>query len=229
MHRVRLIIAGVLLGIIASASTQEAHVLRLQLDVGQKFLFSFSQLNQTTMEDGQTVDVKVQMEISMLVKSKAKEIYTFDSKISEIKTQIGDGDAIVSPDREVELKQKVTGEILSMVVKGMGEVGVPTSFIYPNIAVDVGDRWTRTEPESFLTGVPELKMNFEILDKVNYKGREVFVIGHYQDPSADGSLRVNGTTYIDIKNGMALKLDTRMSMTDEGVTTNVSIKQELIK
>jgi hypothetical protein len=224
----------------ASASTQEATQLRLNLDLGQKLTYS---VTSTTDVDGPDPDVDPDVEIirkmkitslfDLVVKEKTSDQIKVSVTYRNMVTEMGDYKLQPTKNISYVQTQNYRGRVLKVDSKefSAGQIAAMnmTSFEYPEKAVKLGDEWVVKTKADAAYGIPAMHIVYQIIERGDWNEHDSYTIKLFQDPSVKGDLKLTGTLIVDIKSGMTLQSDSVIVNKDAESTMTVETHLKLVE
>lgn len=212
----------------AIAGPQEAVTLKLNLKEGQAFT---SKLTAQLEVQGSPVDVSG-TSVST-VKSVKDGVFVMISETKGLTISFA-GQTIEQPDETMTLTQSANGKILkaegNMVTEESNRLQNAFNFFYPEKPVKVGDKWESTIAADKAMGTPEIKANYSVVERKEWKGKDVLVLKVAQTEVGTDPISLDGTFAIEIKTGIPVMSDFAFKNVPQmGMLLNGTWKTEVVE
>jgi hypothetical protein len=213
----------------AVASTQEAVMLRLNVKEGDSFTTKM-----TINVDFQGTPITVTGKNVTTVKSAKDGKFVLAATSKETVIDIGGGQTMEQPDSTVTTTQNAMGQILAMEGDDVSEeaIRMASAFnvMYPEKAVKVGDKFERVLEADTKLGTRKMTLNYEVLERKEWKGMDVLVLKIDQSEEGDMPISMTGTVSLDVKNGLPVMMDFGFkNMPAQGMLLDGTYHSELVK
>lgn len=190
----------------AVAGPQEAVELKLNLKEGQKFSNKM-----TANVDFQGIAIEVSGVTITTVKSVKDGVYVMSSENKNLVIDMGGGQTMEQPDTTSTITQNERGKILKVesaeLTEDSNRVQNAFNFFYPEKPVKVGDKWESTVPADKNLGTREIKGSYEVVERKDWKGKDVLVLKVAQTEDGTSPISLAGTFAIEIKTGIPVMMD----------------------
>ena len=185
---------------VAMAGSQEAVEVKLNLKEGQSYSSKM-----TASIDFQGMTINASGTNVTTVKAVKDGTYTLISETKNLVIDLG-GQTMEQPDSSITMTQNQFGKIISvegdMVTEESSRLQNAFNFFYPSKAVKVGEKWDTTVPADKERGTPELKSSYEVVERKEWKGKDVLVFKVSQSEVGTSPISIDGTFAVEIKTGI---------------------------
>lgn len=211
----------------AIAGPQEAVELKLKLKEGQSFSSKM-----TAQLDFQGTAIDVSGTNVTTVKSIKDGVYVMVGETKGLTINFG-GTSMEQPDESITITQNEGGKILkvegNMVSEESNRLQNAFNFFYPEKPVKVGDKWESTIAADKAMGTPEIKANYTVVERKEWKGKDVLILKVAQTEVGTDPISMDGTFAIEIKTGIPVMSEFSFkNLPQQGLMLNGTWKSEAI-